>query len=242
MIKTKKLKWAMNAGKHIKNWIVFKRWHGCCLLFFFAGCFSGNGGYKRLSLTKEDSAVTLAVEKKAFAEISNAEKIIRSGDLVTRTGNDFTSEMLRKLNQHDNTYSHCGIASIENDSVFIYHALGGEFNPDQKIRKDLFAGFCEPYNNRGFGIFRFQLPPAALNKTVLAAKESYLAGIMFDMKFDLATNDRVYCAEFVYKSFLAGSNHTIPFNISRLKDFMYVGVDDLFLSEGCKEVKRIVYR
>ncbi len=56
--------------------------------------------------------------------------------MVLRTGNDFTSESLRQLSFTDKTYSHCGIASIENDSIFIYHALGGEWNPDEKLRRD----------------------------------------------------------------------------------------------------------
>ena len=28
----------------------------------------------------------------------------------------------------------------------------------------------------------------------------YAKGIMFDMQFDLATDDRMYCSEFVYKA------------------------------------------
>lgn len=212
------------------------------LLFFVAGCYSNTASYNKLLLTRQDSARTLAIENRALVQIKNAEKIIHSGDLITRTGNDFTSEMLRQLNQQDKTYSHCGIASIENDSVFVYHALGGEFNPNQKIRKDPFELFCEPYSNRGIGIFRFQLPVTTLKGIIEAAKENYMAGIMFDMKFDLQTNDRMYCAEFVYKSILSGTKNNIRFNLSHLKNFVYIGVDNLFLNSRCGEVKRIVYK
>jgi hypothetical protein len=233
----------MNAGKIEKYLsLFFKRWLVGYLLFFVAACFSNNNSDKTPFLSKQDSTRILAVEERALVQIKNAEKIIHTGDLITRTGNDFTSQMLRQLNQHDKTYSHCGIASIEHDSVFVYHALGGEFNPDQKIRRDAFALFCEPYSDRGFGIFRFQLPIAVLDRITFAAKEYYRAGIMFDMKFDLQTNDRMYCAEFVYKSFLAGTNDKITFNVSHLKGFLYIGVDDIFLSSYCYEVKRIVYK
>ena len=84
-------------------------------------------------------------------------KIIKQGDLIVRTGKDFTSEMMRLLSAKDKTYSHCGIASIEHDSLFVYHAIGGEWNPDQKLRRDPFEIFCNPYENRGFGIFRYKL-------------------------------------------------------------------------------------
>ena len=73
-------------------------------------------------------------------------------------------------------------------------------------------------------------------------KQNYLAGIMFDMKFDLQTDDRMYCAEFVYKSFLSGTKNNLSFTISHLKNFAYVGVDDLFINPVCKELQRIIYK
>ena len=231
----------MNAD-NIDTVFFYKRWLLCCLLFFFAACTTNTGSYNKLIITAQDSIKAEAIIQRAFIQINAIEKTIRSGDLITRTGNDFTSESLRQLNQHDKTYSHCGIASIENDSVFIYHALGGEFNPDQKIRRDAFSLFCEPYNNRGIGLFRFQLPAAAITKVMAAVKQNYLAAIMFDMKFDLQTDDRMYCAEFVYKSFLSGTKNELSFNISHLKNFAYIGVDDLFMNDACKELKRIIYK
>jgi hypothetical protein len=232
----------MNAGNISKKFIYFKRWRICCLLFFVAGCTTNTASYNKLQLTAGDSANTKAIEQRAFVQISSVEKIIHAGDLITRSGNDFTSESLRQLNQHDKTYSHCGIASIENDSIFVYHALGGEFNPDQKIRRDPFNLFCEPFSNRGIGIFRFHLAPATIKNVVQTAKNFYLAGIMFDMKFDLQTNDRMYCAEYVYKSFLSGTKMDLSFNISHLKNFAFIGVDDLFMNPVCNELKRIVYK
>lgn len=219
----------------------YKRWQVCCLLFFFAACINKKSKYKLVSTTQDSIKVEATVQR-AFVSIHAIEKIINTGDLITRTGNDFTSESLRQLNQHDKTYSHCGIASIENDSVFVYHALGGEFNPDEKIRRDAFNLFCEPYNNRGIGLFRFQLSAATIAKVMAVAKQNYREGIMFDMKFDLLTDDRMYCAEFVYKSFLSGTENKLFFNVSHLKNFTYIGVDDLFMTNGCNELKRIIYK
>ena len=231
----------MNAG-NIDTVFFYKRWLLCCLLCFIASCKTNTLSYNKLILTAQDSIKAKAIIQRAFIQTNALEKTIQSGDLITRTGNDFTSESLRQLNQHDKTYSHCGIASIENDSVFIYHALGGEFNPDQKIRRDAFNLFCDPYSNRGIGLFRFQLPAAAITKVMAAVKQNYLAEIMFDMKFDLHTDDRMYCAEFIYKCFLSGTKNNLSFNISHLKNFAYIGVDDLFMNAACKELKRIIYK
>ena len=67
-------------------------------------------------------------------------------------------------------------------------------------------------------------------------------GIMFDMKFDLKSDDRMYCAEFVYKSLLWGTKGKLTFNTSHIKDFAFIGVDDLFLHPLCREQKRILYK
>jgi len=218
-----------------------KRWLQCCLLFFLISC-NRDTAVNKLIVTKQDSIAAAAMINRAFIKIDSLKTIIRTGDLVTRTGNDFTSESLRTLNQHDKTYSHCGIASIEHDSVFVYHALGGEFNPDQKIRRDALELFAEPYDNRGIGIFRYRLDSTEIKNLVQVVKKLFNAGVLFDMKFDLATDDRMYCAEFVCKSYTTGTGNKFHFNTSKIKDFAFVGVDDLFLHPLCSEIKRVVYK
>lgn len=217
--------------------IPFRRRLLCCLLFFLFACNSKN--VNTLVVTKNDSLKDAAKIEKAYLQIDSVKAIIHNGDLITRTGNDFTSESLRTLNQHDKTYSHCGIASIEHDSVFVYHSLGGEFNPNQKIRRDALMLFAEPYDNRGIGIFRYRLNEKEINSVATVIKNYFNAGIMFDMKFDLKTDDRMYCAEFVCKSYTAAAK--LQFTTSRIRDFVFIGVDDLFMHPKCTEIKRIRY-
>ncbi|MBL0358553.1 MAG: hypothetical protein IPP72_17570 [Chitinophagaceae bacterium] len=221
--------------------IPVKRWLQCCLLFFLIACHN-NAEVNKLVPSKNDSIIEAERITNAYREIDSLQPIIQSGDLITRTGNDFTSESLRTLNQHDKTYSHCGIASIEHDSIFVYHALGGEFNPDQKIRRDALELFAEPYDNRGIGIFRYQVNNTDIKVLMAEVKKLYTAGIMFDMKFNLADDDRMYCAEFVYKSYSVGTEKKLQFTTSKINDFEFVGVDDLFIHPLCSEIKRIVYK
>lgn len=218
-----------------------KRWLPCCLLFFLVSC-QQQANFNAPAEAKKDSIREAVRISKAYLQIEAVKSQVRNGDLITRTGNDFTSESLRTLNQHDKTYSHCGIASIEHDSIFVYHALGGEFNPDQKIRRDAFELFAEPYDNRGIGIFRYRLHHTDTMGLLQAVKKSFAEGVMFDMKFDLGTDDRMYCAEFVCKSYNRGTAGRLAFATSRIKDFVFVGVDDLFLHPQCIEIKRVLYK
>jgi len=229
------------------NPIYIMRWLNCCLIFLctvsFRLCSCNNTTtVPSFIVSKADSVKEAQKIARAIIAIDSVKKIIATGDLIVRTGNDFTSESLRSLNQRDKTYSHCGIASIENDSLFIYHALGGEWNPDQKIRRDVFEIFAEPGSNRGIGIYRYQLPGTTIKDLMITVKKLHAMGIMFDMKFDLQTNDHMYCAEFVYKAYVMGTAGKLQFNISHIEKFAFIGVDDLFMQPLCSLQKKILYQ
>lgn len=216
------------------------RWPFGYLLFFAYSCIN-NTDVPQLKLTNEDSLKQKFFIQHAFTDIASIKKKVQNGDLITRTGNDFTSESLRSLNQKDKTYSHCGIVSIEHDSVFVYHAVGGEFNPDQKLLREPFENFSEPYNNRGIGLFRFSLSQQHILALIDLVKQLYNEGLMFDMDFDLSTNDRMYCAEFVSKTFHKAAS-SLEFPVSHIGNFEFVGVDDIFLHDSCRKIAAIVYK
>ncbi len=213
-------------------------WPLGCLVFLVA-C-NTNASYKEFKPTAADSSRYEKKIENAFNSIKQLSKLVQNGDIITRTGNDFTSYGLRTLNRRDITYSHCGIASIENDSLFVYHALGGEFNPDQKLLRQSFTEFSEPFSNNGIGIFRYADPLVGQKAPGIAA-EYYRIGVPFDMDFDMETDDRMYCAEFVVKA-LEKSSGEIRVNRSRIGTFRFAGVDDIFLHPGTRKVASIVYK
>jgi len=219
-----------------------KRWHWCCL-FFFCFCNCHHPASRPIhAATKADDVSNSIILKNAIIKINTAQKNIQTGDIITRVGNDFTSECLRQINLRDKTWSHCGIASVEHDSVFVYHALGGEFNPDQQLRRDYLDVFADPANNRGIGIYRQQLSKKELQQLTMVIKKLYAVHIMFDMKFDLQTDERMYCAEFVYKAFLWSTGHRVCFSTSTIKQKVFVGVDDIILFPGCIQLQKVLYK
>lgn len=225
----------------LKNFIANWRWLSGCLFVFATACNHASS-YHHLQLTHVDSATIKLKNESAFASIQNVKPLIQQGNMILRTGNDFTSESFRQLSLTDKTYSHCGIASIENDTVFVYHALGGEWNPDAKLRRDPLELFCNPEENRGFGVFSFNFDATQVKRLDSIVKAWYKKGVMFDMKFDLATNDRLYCAEFVSKAISSGTNNQISFSTTKINNFEFVAVDNLFLNQHCVEKKRISYQ
>ncbi len=168
-------------------------------------------------------------------------KVVNTGDIVTRCGSDLTSEMIRRLNEKDKTFSHIGIASIENDTVFIYHTIGGEFNPDQKLKREELWSFMHPDDNKAAGVFRLPLDKKQNNVLITEVQRLYKAAIPFDMDFDWYTNDRLYCAEFVVKSLDKALGDTNYFNHSKLMGKEGVGIDDVTQNKHTVELGKWAY-
>lgn len=203
-----------------------------CLLFLFCACSSSS---------VQEKPVAVQQVHNTKEQLHTALREIRTGDMVTRTGNDFTSYCLRQFCQTDKTYSHCGIASIENDTVYVYHALGGEFNPDQKLLREPLAIFVTPDANRGFGLYRFNIDTAQCHDLIIAAQEAYKKGISFDMDFDLATDDKMYCSEFTAKMYRKACKNDTMFSPSRLPGLEYLAPDNLFIHPACRSIYKAVY-
>ena len=220
--------------------ITNRRWLLCCLLFFIMACHAKShydtSTPSKTDSIKEEQKITLALDT-----IYRNKTMVKQGDLIVRTGRDFTSETMRRLSVQDKTYSHCGIASIEHDSLFVYHSIGGEWNPDQKLRRDPFEIFCNPFENRGFGIFRYKLRPEENVRLVRVAQKFYTEGIMFDMRFDLASDERMYCTEFVYKAVEEASHNKISLSTTTLNHIIFVAPDNLFINPACNEIKRVIF-
>jgi len=167
--------------------------------------------------------------------------LVHSGDIVTRCGSDLTSEILKRLNEKDKTFSHIGIASIENDTVFIYHSIGGEFNPDQKLKREILWSFTHPADNKAAGIFRLPLKENQQKILVAEVQRLYKSGVPFDMDFDWKTDDRLYCAEFVVKSLDKALGDTNYFHHTRLMGKEGVGIDDVTRNKNAVMVGKWEY-
>ncbi len=181
------------------------------------------------------------LEKYYQAVLPQIAAIAKSGDIVTRCGSDLTSEIIRRLNEQDNTYSHIGIVSIENDTTFVYHSIGGEFNPDQKLKREELWSFTHPADNKAAGIFRLPLSGKQINILITEVQRLYKAGMPFDMDFDWYTNDRLYCAEFVVKSLDKALGDTNYFHHTKIMGKEGVGIDDVTKNKNAKELGKWQY-
>lgn len=227
----------------MKNMIVFT------LLFVFS-CENVNRPTASI-LNKRDEK-----SRELWKNISVKKLLIKNGDLITRAGTDAISASLRNFNKTDKSYSHSGIALIENGNVFVYHTLSGAENPSDKMMKQPFDSFCNPHNKSGVGFFRYDLNDKEVAAVDSIFKHYYKRGLTFDKVFDLKDDSAMYCAEIIYKTLKQVTNNRIilpttkaqnvviknsAFKNKRFKQIEYVAVDNLYLNPFCREIARISY-
>ncbi|HUR64803.1 MAG TPA: YiiX/YebB-like N1pC/P60 family cysteine hydrolase [Chitinophagaceae bacterium] len=173
-----------------------------------------------------------------YKQINSIEPLLHSGDMIFRNGNDEVSRASRSFNRKDTSFSHCGLVLKENDSLFVYHALGGSFNPSQKLMRQSLDSFCNPAENNAIGIYRYPLSIGQVDKLKETVLGYYKAGLRFDLYFNFKSDDKMYCAEFVFKSLNSAVEgalspyvrlDTVPFGVT---------TDDLYLHPLSRLVKK----
>ncbi len=168
--------------------------------------------------------------------------LLKTGDVALRAGTGPFSYMLAGLSLKDKSYSHCGIVSVEGGYPYIYHCIGGEDNPDERLRRDSAAFFFSPTRNMGVAIVRYDMQPATIAQLVNVAQAFYRQRPLFDLKFDLHTDGELYCSEFVYKAITRAVNDTGYLHQSYGYGRAFIGIDDLYLTPHAHFVAKVAYK
>ncbi|MBS1773574.1 MAG: hypothetical protein JST82_12005 [Bacteroidetes bacterium] len=198
--------------------------------------FNSKGEVANAKIDKRKNArINRQMMQKAIGQLQDC-------DIVVRKGNDVISDMFCDMNLKDKSYSHCGIVQIENGRPYIYHSIGGEDNPDETLRRDSASFWCSPRQNMSFAILRYDLSDTQkqnLKKQVLVY---YAQKKKFDMQFDLSSDDKLYCTEFVYKCL----NSVLPDSqaIKPNEKFgrVYVATENITHSTASKWVCKVIYK
>jgi len=210
-------------------------------VFFFLSLEKNS--QNKIPASKQDAKISSPEDSiRNHKAIDSAISILRSGDLVLRRGADVTSYMFSHTNQKNKSYSHCGLVMIENGYPFVYHSIGGEDNPNGRLRRDSASFFFSPANNLAFGIARFDMPDSTIERLKQIVREFYNEHRKFDVNFDLKTDDRLYCSEFVYKAVNKACRDTNYIKPVSILGFSYVGIDNLFINPHAKLIWQVKFK
>ena len=169
----------------------------------------------------------------------SAISLLHSGDVLLRMGMGAQSQMLARMNRGNKDFSHCGIVVVEHGYPFVYHCIGGEDNPDARMRRDSASVYLSPERQLAFGLVRYPLDTAEVARQVLGL---FRLRPRFDMQFDLSTNDKLYCTEMVYKVLtgVAGNTDCIP--TDTVMGHRFVGTGNLYNNTMAYLVWQVKYK
>ncbi|HEX6170627.1 MAG TPA: YiiX/YebB-like N1pC/P60 family cysteine hydrolase [Chitinophagaceae bacterium] len=231
-------------------------------LAFIAFACTDNG---ENTSANEPAALSDSLLKERWKLMNTVKDSIRDGDLVLRCGNDFISESLSDFSQTEKLYSHSGVAIMDKGTMYIYSNMAGDINPDEIMRRDIVDSFITPVHNIAVGIYRYDITTTELEKLRNIIHTHYINKLPFDMNFDLATHDRMYCAEMIAKAVESATNKRIIFSKSLINDELkgkylkkllqrkivpsekmadqkeYYALDNLYLNQHCREVSKVIF-
>jgi hypothetical protein len=176
-----------------------------------------------------------------YSRIDSALSIVKDGDLIVRSGKDAISNLFKKANTKNKTYSHAGIVFIENGTPIVYNFAATADQPSAPIRRDSLQYFINPNDNLGYAVYRYQVSNSVITKMRDISINYYKEQYTFDPRFDLQTDTALYCTEYIYKLMNAATGNTKFFNTTHAGNFNYVAVDNLFSNNKAKLVCRITY-
>ncbi len=156
---------------------------------------------------------------------------LKTGNVVLRMGFGAQSRLLAQINRTNKSFSHCGIVIVENGYPFIYHSIGGEDNPDMRLRRDSANVFFSPLYCQTIGVAEYDFDKTSLLILCDVVKNTYRRRPHFDTHFDMVSDDELYCTEFVYKSIAKATGDSSYIPLSEAMGRRFVGTDNLFENE-----------
>jgi hypothetical protein len=192
-----------------------------------------------------------------FNQIKEGKTLLKEGDLIVRSGNDMTSQLIKNFNKKDKNYSHAGIVFLQDGEPKIYHILAGVENPDAKMVTDSLEKFCYPRQNTGFAIYRYNVESAEISTMKTVVTNWYKQGVGFDSAFNLQSDDRMYCSEMIKKALARATKNRIiiattkpsraeallgatrlPLPVEYISKLDLIPIDHLYVNPHCRLIAR----
>lgn len=220
------------------------------LLFIFvlAAC-SQNNNQKPLT-TSQTTAL----------RIDSLKRLAKDGDLIVRLTDDLVSEQVKLINEKDKSFSHAGIIFKINDTLRVYNISPDSLDKDE-IKSEPLDSFLNPEKNISCALYRYDLTKKEITSLKNVLDSFKLKNITFDWQYNLATDNKMYCAELIDKSLAIATGDRItihqtyiPENMRKLVYHFFkkekvpdrviderkiITIDNLYLRPDCKLLMKI---
>ena len=199
----------------------------------------------------------ISASQRTALQIDSLKKIAKDGDLIVRLTDDLVSEQVKLINEKDKSYSHAGIIFKINDTLKVYNISPDSADKDE-IKLEPLDSFINPQKNISCALYRYSLSAKEIQSLKNTLDSFKVKNVTFDWQYNLATDDKMYCAELIYKSLAIATKNRItinqtyiPVNMRRLvyhffkkekvpdkviDDRKIITIDNLYLRPDCQRL------
>ncbi len=167
--------------------------------------------------------------KKATSRYPNI-KLLKSGDIILRRGYGVDSIVAANFSNKEKRYSHAGIIYKDKNNIYVIHSEDNKRKGFNGVVQEKLQNYLKGINI--WAVYRYDdINSTKLISYILNEEQS---NILFDMEFDLKTNKKMYCSEFIYKSFNKVSGKKLIIASKLFLSKRYVVITDLYLNKNAK--------
>lgn len=163
----------------------------------------------------------------------NFEKL-DSSDLVCRLGDGFFSNYFKKYASLEKKFSHIGIISKENDSLFVYHSEASEFTGIGFVKRESLTSFLNGIEI--FNFYKLNFNDSTNLQIVNQVKQYYSLQVPFDIDFDSSNDKKLYCTELIATSINKTLNDSVIMPTLQLNSRKIFALDDIYLNKNVKKI------
>lgn len=155
---------------------------------------------------------------------------IENGVLVCRLGNGYFSEYFRKYASKEKRFSHIGIISKENDTLYVYHSEASELTGIGHIKREKLNSFLKDINVYEF--FEFNYSDLTKNKILNEIRIYHSKKTPFDLNFNSFNDNELYCSELIASSINRALKTAVISPTLVLNGKKIYALDDIYLNKN----------
>ncbi len=157
---------------------------------------------------------------------------LEAGDIIFRRSYGLDSTISTNFSNTEKRYSHAGIIVMKNNNYFVMHSQ----EDSAKNRNGIFSESLEDFLSgiETWAIYRYPIDKSSLNLFALELERNH---IIFDNKFDLETDDAMYCSEFIYKIINKTAKRKLIQANKKFMGRLFVTISNLYETKTAKLVQ-----
>lgn len=149
--------------------------------------------------------------------------------LIFRLGDGYFSDIFRRVSSREKRFSHSGILHRADERYKVYHIEANEFTGKGIVRDEPLESFID--HSREWALYAINAPDSMKAEIVKQARIFFESEIPFDLDFDLASDDKLYCSELVAKSINNAFGEELITPGLHIAGRYFYGLDDIYNHE-----------